>query len=330
MTEEQLPGDFLLQDDDGELFPSLAEAEFLTPSEGDRGLRLDVYLSKSLGLSRSFTKKLIDGGRVALVPPRPLKAGMKTTPEMTLQVAVPPPETSDLIPEDIPFTVIYEDSSLVVIDKPGGLVVHPAPGNRKGTLVHGLLYRFKDMGPFDDPTRPGVVHRLDGPTSGLLVAAKNQFTLEALQGQFKKREVGKEYIALVRGNIKQSKGIIDAPLGRDPANRLKMAAIEGGKAAVTRFKRLWTRGGYSLVHCAIPTGRTHQIRVHLSSIGRPIVGDGLYGSDRGFEALEGRIFLHSWRLTFTHPNTGKTLRFTSYLPTALTELLREILSTCRG
>lgn len=310
------------------MFFSPGEEEILTPSEEDRGLRMDVFLSRALGLSRSFVKKLINDGRVALMSPGPLKAGMKVSPGMALQVDLPSPEAADLTPENIPFRVVYEDRFLAVVDKPGGVVVHPAPGNRRGTLIHGLLHRFRDMGPFDDPTRPGIAHRLDGVTSGLLVVAKNQPVLEALQGQFKNRDVGKDYIALVHGRIKQPNGIIDAPIGRDPANRFKMAVVEGGKPAVTEFKRLWARGGYSLVHCNIPTGRTHQIRVHLSAIGRPIAGDGLYGSNKEFAALNGRIFLHSWRLAFTHPDSGKSLNFTSFLPAALTGLLREILSTC--
>jgi 23S rRNA pseudouridine1911/1915/1917 synthase len=249
---------------------------------------------------------------------------------MSSEVTLPPPQSLDLEPEEVPFGVVYEDDWLIVIDKPSGLVVHPAPGNWHGTLVHGLLYRFRNFGSFNNVFRPGIVHRLDASTSGLLVVAREQEILENLQDQFRQREVRKRYLALVHGKVKNEWGHIEAPIGRSPSNRLRMAVIDGGKPAVTDFRRLWVRKGFSFLECAISTGRTHQIRVHLSSMGHPIVGDVLYGADKKQAASAGRIFLHSWKLSFVHPKSQQRLFFTSCLPAALTGQLREILSTCPG
>ena len=194
--------------------------------------------------------------------------------------------------------------------------------------MHGLLHRFRSFGSFNNVLRPGIVHRLDASTSGLLVVAREQEILENLQNQFRLREVRKLYLALVHGRVKNASGRIEAPIGRSPSNRLRMAVVEDGKHAITDFRRLWVRDGYSFLECSIATGRTHQIRVHLSSMGHPIVGDVLYGADKKKAASAGRVFLHSWKLSFLHPKTGNRLFFRSCLPAALTGQLREILSTC--
>ena len=327
---EDLPpvGSSSCEDDDGG-FPDSTEngTETIAAGEEDRGLRLDVFLSFRLGITRTFARKLVEDGNVSLLPHRKAKPGMKMVPGISAEVTLPPPESLDLEPEEVPFGVVYEDEWLIVIDKPSGVVVHPAPGNRHGTLVHGLLHRFRSFGSFNNVLRPGIVHRLDASTSGLLVVAREQEILENLQNQFRLREVRKQYLALVHGRVKNASGRIDAPIGRCPTNRLRMAVVEDGKPAVTGFRRLWVRDGYSFLECSIATGRTHQIRVHLSSMGHPIVGDVLYGADKKKAASAGRVFLHSWKLSFLHPKTGERLFFTSCLPAALTGQLREILST---
>jgi len=315
------------EDDGGFSYSPENGTETIAAGEEDRGLRLDVFLSSRLGITRTFARKLVEDGNVSLLPHRKAKPGMKMVPGISAEVTLPPPESLDLEPEEVPFGVVYEDDWLIVIDKPSGVVVHPAPGNRHGTLVHGLLHRFRHFGSFNNVLRPGIVHRLDASTSGLLVVARKQEILENLQNQFRLREVRKQYLALVHGRIKNASGRIDAPIGRCPTNRLRMAVVEDGKPAVTGFRRLWVRNGYSFLECDIATGRTHQIRVHLSSMGHPIVGDVLYGADKKKAASAGRVFLHSWKLSFLHPKTGKRLFFTSCLPAALTGQLREILST---
>ncbi|TDY60489.1 RluA family pseudouridine synthase [Aminivibrio pyruvatiphilus] len=316
------------EDDGGGPENSGTEMEFLAAGEEDRGVRLDVFLSSRLGITRTFARKLVEEGNVRLLPEKKAKPGMKMVPGIRAEVTVPPPEALDLEPEEVPFGVVYEDDWLIVIDKPSGVVVHPAPGNRHGTLVHGLLHRFRSFGSFNNVLRPGIVHRLDASTSGLLVVAREQEILENLQNQFRLREVRKLYLALVHGRVKNASGRIEAPIGRSPSNRLRMAVVEDGKHAITDFRRLWVRDGYSFLECSIATGRTHQIRVHLSSMGHPIVGDVLYGADKKKAASAGRVFLHSWKLSFLHPKTGNRLFFRSCLPAALTGQLREILSTC--
>jgi len=237
-------------------------------------------------------------------------------------VSVPPPETLDIEPEDVPFEVAHEDDYLLVVDKPAGLVVHPAPGHWKGTLVHGLLFRYPNLGPFNNVARPGIVHRLDAGTSGLMLVAREQKTMELLQKAFSEQRVEKKYIALAHGNFAHPEGILEGPIGRHPQNRLKMAVVEGGRPAATEYRVLWNRSGYSLVLCKLLTGRTHQIRVHMSAFGHPLVGDTLYGAKR-VDGLD-RVFLHSWRLAFTHPITGLNLSFTRPLPGELRALLPKI------
>ncbi|MBL3539242.1 MAG: RluA family pseudouridine synthase [Aminivibrio sp.] len=328
--EDLFPAASSLPEDGGEFSESAGNVtETITAGEEYRGIRLDVFLSSRLGITRNFARKLVEDGNVRLLPEKKAKPGMKLVPGITAEVTLPPPESLDLEPEEVPFDVVYEDQWLIVIDKPSGVVVHPAPGNRHGTLVHGLLHRFRHFGSFNNVLRPGIVHRLDASTSGLLVVAREQEILENLQTQFRLREVRKQYLTLVHGRVKTPSGRIEAPIGRSPSNRLRMAVVEDGKPALTEFRRLWVHNGFSFLECIIATGRTHQIRVHLSSMGHPIVGDALYGADKKQAASAGRVFLHSWKLSFLHPKTGNRLYFRSCLPAALTGQLREILSTCQ-
>ena len=275
------------------------------------GERLDVFLARRLGVTRSFAQRLVREGRAFCDGAKP-KPALKVREGAVCRVAMPPPEELEIAPEPVDFRVVHEDDALLVVDKPAGLVVHPAPGHWSGTLVHGLMWRYPDMGPFNNVKRPGIVHRLDATTSGLMLVARRQGAMEALQEQFRDRSLEKEYLALVRGRLASAEGTLSGPIGRDPANRLRMTVIEGGRPALTGYRVLWCCGGLSLVLCTLHTGRTHQIRVHLAALGRPLVGDTLYGApeEPGF----GRVFLHSWRLAFSHPVTGARMAFRSPLP----------------
>ena len=318
------------EDEGGGLRFSSPTREILAAGGEDAGKRLDLFLSQRLGIPRSYSQKLIEGGRVSLSPFKRLRPGLKLSGEETAEVILPPPESLELEPEEVPFSVVYEDRWILVEDKPSGVVVHPAPGNWRGTLVHGLLHRFGDFGPFNNVLRPGIVHRLDATTSGLLVIAREQSVMEDLQRQFREREVEKRYLALAEGKVKGLRGRIELPVGRSSSNRLRMAVVPQGKSALTEYRVLWRRPGFTFLECTIATGRTHQIRVHLSHIGHPLDGDGLYGADKRQAALLGRVFLHSWKLAFVHPVVQKRLSFTAFLPAFLTGRLREILSRDPG
>lgn len=284
------------------------------------GERLDVFLARRLGITRSFAQRLVREGR-ARCEGRKLKPSSRVAEGTAYGVELPPPETLEIEPEPVDFRVVHEDEDLLVVDKPAGLVVHPAPGHWRGTLVHGLMWRYPDMGPFNNVRRPGIVHRLDATTSGLMVVARRQDAMERLQSGFRERSVEKTYLALVHGALARTEGTLSGPIGRDPVNRLRMAVVEGGRPALTGYRVLWSHGGFSLVRCALFTGRTHQIRVHLSALGHPLVGDGLYGAPG--EPEFARVFLHSWRLAFEHPRTGVPMTFRSCLPGELRGCLRK-------
>jgi 23S rRNA pseudouridine1911/1915/1917 synthase len=291
------------------------------------GHRLDFAVSRELGISRAYARNLIKGGHVVSSCGRGIKPSIKVEPGEVYEIDIPPPEKLDLEPEPIPFGIEYFDQDIIVIDKPAGLVVHPAPGHRSGTLVHGLLFRFPDLGSLNGVERPGIVHRLDATTSGLMVVARNGLAQEKLWKQFKSRTVGKSYIALCCGAPRKAEARIDMPIGRDPANRHRMAVVDGGRDSVTDYAVLWSANGYSLVRCALHSGRTHQIRVHMAAIGCPLAGDLLYAPSRKspFDGQGGqRIFLHSWRLSLAHPRTGEPMSFRSPLPDDLKKTLVEI------
>ncbi len=328
--QESLPASCSAEaDEEITIVEAVGRNETLIVQEVEAGSRLDLFLAFRLGITRSFARKLLDSGNVNIASAKKVKPGLKISPGLVVSATLPAPETMDLEPENVPFSVIHEDPWLIVVNKPAGVVVHPAPGNWRGTLVHGLLYRFDSWGTFNNVYRPGIVHRLDGPTSGLLVVARDQKTLDSLQEQFRLREVEKRYLALVEGNIRHTRGRIELPIGRSSSNRLRMAVDPDGKPAITEFRVLWSCGGYTFVECHILTGRTHQIRVHLSHIGHPLVGDALYGASGKDAEKLGRVFLHSWKLSFKHPVSGKKVWFTCPLPSELTGRLRGILSTNR-
>jgi 23S rRNA pseudouridine1911/1915/1917 synthase len=299
------------------------------------GLRLDTFLAAVLpDRSRSFIQKLLKDGLVT-VPDgqtsKPLRASTPVRAGQRFVVAVPEPEPATAEAEDLPLPILYEDSDVVVIDKPAGMVVHPGAGHSGGTVVNALLFHVEDLSGVGGEMRPGIVHRLDRGTSGVMVAAKNDAAHQELSRQFHDREVEKEYIALVWGLVQAGKRI-DAPIGRDPNDRQKMSTrARRARSAVTRVTWALNLRGVSLIHVAIHTGRTHQIRVHLSAIGHPIVGDATYGGVhrhvsndvRAVQRLR-RPFLHAARLKFTHPTEGRVMEFESPLPDDLQSVFDEI------
>lgn len=295
-----------------------------TIDENLAGHRLDFALSRLLGISRGYAQKLVKEGGARLTSGRRVKPSAKVSSGDILDVTLPPAETLDLEPQDVPFEVVYDDADVIVVNKPAGLVVHPAPGHRSGTLVHGLLFRYPDIGTLNGVQRPGIVHRLDAATSGLMVVARDGLAQEGLFREFKERRVRKEYLALCWGEPKPLSGSVKYSIGRDPYSRLKMACVEGGRDAWTDYKTLWSRGGKSLVLCRLHSGRTHQIRVHMKAIGAPLVGDRLYAPSRPSPFGAERIFLHSWKLGFTHPRSRSEMNFTCPLPRELAAFVREL------
>ncbi len=275
--------------------------------------RIDAYLAANTDLTRSKIQKLIKDGAVALNG-KACKASSAVCAGDSIRILVPETDGDRLPePENIPLDVVYEDDDLAVISKPKGMVVHPAPGNPSGTLVNALLYRFQTLSGAGGEIRPGIVHRIDRMTSGLLVVAKNDFAHEALARQFADHTAHREYLCLVHGNLKEDSGTVDAPIGRHKTDRKRMAVTEDGRRAVTHWHVLERFGTETLLDVRLETGRTHQIRVHMAYIKHPILGDEVYGSPAPKLGLNGQA-LHGYRLTFSHPRTGETMSFTAPLP----------------
>ena len=306
----------------------------ITVPEDSEGIRLDQFLTSVLGAqSRSHIQRLIKGGQVR-VGGREAKANQPVKSGQVISVDLPAPVDPSPRPEALPLAVVYQDEDLAVVDKPAGMVVHPAAGHETGTLVNALLHHLNDLSGIGGERRPGIVHRLDRGTSGLMVVAKHDTAHEELSRQFRDREIEKEYVALVWGTVQAGRRI-DAPIGRDQGNRKKMSArARRSREAVTRIVHADPLRAFTLARVAIHTGRTHQIRVHLSAIGHPVVGDSLYGGVhrhvpgdlRAVTHLD-RPFLHAARLAFTHPRDGRRLEFTSDLPDDLQRVLDELQET---
>lgn len=279
--------------------------------ETDENQRLDKYLAAKLEwMTRTQIKALIEDGFI-LVNGRIVKASYPVKRGDLVEVTVPDPEDSWLEPENIPLDVYYEDSDLLVINKPAGMVVHPAAGNRSGTLVNALLHHCKDLSGIGGIHRPGIVHRLDKGTSGLLVACKNDFAHRSLSKSFARRQVTRKYHAVVHGLIPHNYGRIEAPIGRSPQDRKLMAVMEGGRDAATNFRVLERFSEHSYLELSLETGRTHQIRVHMQYIGHPVVGDPQYGRKK--DPVR-QVLLHAQALGFNHPRTGKYLEWSAPLP----------------
>lgn len=287
------------------------------------GERLDKYIASKLpAVSRSYIQKLIDDTKVT-VNNRPEKASYKLSAGDFIVVSIPQIDTTSLKAEPIPLVILYEDDDLLVIDKPPGLTVHPAPGHPEHTLVNAVLSHFPELTDSGgERLRPGIVHRLDKDTSGLVLVAKNRESLANLSEQFKSRSVTKIYLTLVKGHLKPESGLIEANLGRDKGNRKRMAITENGKEARTRYRVIkYFADGYTLLEIKLETGRTHQIRVHLAAIGFPVVGDITYGVKSSFLS---RQFLHAHRIGFKLPSTGEFIEFQSELPQDLKMALEQI------
>jgi len=298
------------------------------------GSRIDLWLAGALELSRTRIATLIQEGRVrhnGRVPPKSeaLLEGDQ------IEVDLPPPRPSEAMPEPIPLDIVYEDEHLLVVDKPAGMVVHPAPGHRSGTMVNALLFHVRSLSGVGGKIRPGIVHRLDQDTSGLLVVAKEDKTHRALSSALRRREVRRLYVAAAWGHLPERHFRVDEPIGRDPRDRKRMAVVGGGRRAVTRIRVKAHWRSAELLDVALETGRTHQIRVHLAHLGHPVLGDRLYGE--GWERGMGgpnrgwakelarrtpRQFLHAARLGFEHPATGQSMRFRSPLPADLEAVVR--------
>jgi len=319
-------------------------------SEKDHGKRVDQFLAagvpgSTMGLSRSQAKKLIEEGRV-LIDGKPGRPSLHVKAGNQVSATLPGPRHLSIEPEPVPLSVLYEDASIIVIDKPPGLVVHPAPGNPSGTLVNALIHHCRNLARIDqisegqkpenrseEGLRPGIVHRLDKETSGVIVVAKDEGAYQDLTKQFKNRTIDKVYLAIARGRFTQEEGVIDLAIGRHPTERKRMSTrsprMRRTKAALTRWRVLERLDGVTLLEISPKTGRTHQIRVHLSAMGHPLLGDPLYGRGRALQdhTLKecsrrlGRQALHAHRLDLTHPATGERLQFISPLPADMREVL---------
>lgn len=277
------------------------------------GTRLDMLVTEKLGESRSHCQQLIKEGFVT-VNDKVAKSNVKPNEGDVVVITVPAPKETEIIPEDIPLDILYEDKDIIIVNKKRGMVVHPAVGNYSGTLVSALLYHCTDLSGINGEIRPGIVHRLDKDTSGVMMAAKNDEAHIGLAAQVKAHTAKRSYYALVQGNIGEEKGTIKAPIGRHPKDRIKMAVVfENSKEAVTHFKVLQRYGHHTLVECNLETGRTHQIRVHFAYIGHPVVNDPLYGYRKMDFPIKGQA-LHSRTLDITHPITGEAMHFEAPLP----------------
>lgn len=289
------------------------------------GARLDVVLGQQLPeLSRSAAQKLMDNGLVTCGG-KAVKKNYKVSPGDCIVVILPEPEPAEILPENIPLDILYEDNDIVVINKPRGMVVHPAPGHTSGTLVNALLYHCgSSLSGIGGVIRPGIVHRIDMDTSGLLVVAKNDAAHAFLSAQLSDHSLYRLYEAVVYGRVKQDEGLVDAPIGRHPADRKRMAVTDkGSRSAITHYRVLVRYRGYTHIECRLETGRTHQIRVHMDYIGHPLVGDMLYGRKRPEKGLTGQC-LHARQLRLIHPSTKEEMTFTAPLPDYFTQLLSHL------
>jgi 23S rRNA pseudouridine1911/1915/1917 synthase len=274
--------------------------------------RLDSFVAGETDLSRTQAQRMIRDGAI-LLNGKIVKPNVTVTVGDLVDVTYPDPVETDVIPEDIPLDILYEDSDLLVINKPQGMVVHPAPGHESGTLVNALLFHIRDLSGIGGELRPGIVHRIDRMTSGLLVVAKNDLAHRALSDQFRDHTAHRSYAALVDGNIKQDSGTVDAPLARHPVDRKRMAIVQGGREAVTHWQIAARYGQYTLLQIELETGRTHQIRVHLASLQHPVTGDDVYGREKRPFGLQGQA-LHGYRLTLRHPTRDEDMAFYAPLP----------------
>ena len=299
------------------------EEEILQITAEESGERIDALLARILpDLSRSAVQRLLEEGRVSLSG-KPVKKNYRAAAGEQFLLELPQAaQETELVPQNIPLDVVFEDRDVIVVNKPRGMVVHPAPGHPDGTLVNALLYRCGDsLSGIGGEKRPGIVHRIDMDTSGLLIVAKNDFAHQALSEQLADRSLSRVYEAVVRGRLREDAGTVNKPIGRHPADRKRMAIVPGGRPAVTHWEVLARYPGYTHIRCRLETGRTHQIRVHLASLGHPLLGDETYGAPSPEKGLEGQC-LHARELKFIHPRTGEQI----HLETPLPEYFLDVLS----
>ena len=295
----------------------------LTATTEHAGLRLDAFLSADGGLTRSQAARLIEEGRVCVNGRAAAKSARLAGGE-TVTVDIPEVRDTALVPQDIPLDVVYEDEDVIVVNKPKGLVVHPAPGHPDGTLVNALLHHCGDsLSGIGGEKRPGIVHRIDRDTSGLIIAAKNDAAHLALSAQLKDHSLSRTYECLVTGSMKQDSGTVDAPIDRAPGDRKKMAVVSAGRRAVTHWEVIARYSGVTHLRCRLETGRTHQIRVHMAYIGHPILGDTVYGAKKPVPGLTGQC-LHATGLRFVHPRTGQVVELYCPLPEEFTRMLEKL------
>lgn len=300
-----------------------AGLETVTAEAEDAGTRADVFLAVKLGVSRSNMQKLLEDGRVKRGE-KIIKANYKVRAGEMFVVDIPEPEPIEAVPENIPLDIICEDDDVVVLNKARGMVVHPAPGNYTGTLVNALLYHCSNLSGINSAIRPGIVHRLDKDTSGIMIVAKNDAAHISLSQQIQSKTAVRTYLAVVRGNIKTDSGTIETQIARDKTDRKKMAVVkEGGRDAITDYEVLERFGKYTLVRCKLRTGRTHQIRVHMEYLGYPLVGDPKYSPMKTPFGIKGQA-LHSHTLEFTHPRTGERMKFEAPLPEDMHKIITRL------
>ena len=300
-----------------------AGLETVTAEAEDAGTRADVFLAAKLGVSRSNMQKLLEDGRVKRGE-KIIKANYKVRAGEMFVVDIPEPEPIEAVPENIPLDIIYEDDDVVVLNKARGMVVHPAPGNYTGTLVNALLYHCSNLSGINSAIRPGIVHRLDKDTSGIMIVTKNDAAHISLSQQIQSKTAVRTYLAVVRGNIKTDSGTIETQIARDKNDRKKMAVVkEGGRDAITDYEVLERFGKYTLVRCKLRTGRTHQIRVHMEYLGYPLVGDPKYSPMKTPFGIKGQA-LHSHTLEFTHPRTGERMKFEAPLPEDMHKIITRL------
>lgn len=304
----------------------MGEIFYLEAGEENAGERIDAFLASKLhDVTRSWLQKLIEAGNVSVEGREKLAKNYKLRAGDRLTVELPEPETLDVLPENIPLDIVYEDKYLLVVNKPSGMVVHPAVGNHTGTLVNAVMFHCGDqLSSINGVVRPGIVHRIDKDTSGLLVIAKTDAAHRGLAEQFAVHSIKRAYRAVVYNNIKEDDGRVDAPIGRNPKDRLKMAVVSAdkGRRAVTNYHVIERSGKFTYVECRLETGRTHQIRVHMAYIGHPLLGDPLYGPRKGMSGVTGQV-LHAKELGFVHPITGEYMEFDSELPSEFVKALKK-------
>lgn len=288
------------------------------------GMRLDAYLREQTPFSRSRIVSLMEEGALLVNGETESKAARKTEEGMRLLLKIPETRPVNIVPQDIPLDILYQDADVVIVNKPSGMVVHPAAGNESGTLVNALLYHVHDLSGIGGEMRPGIVHRLDKDTSGLILIAKNDAAHTALSEQFKQRTMEKHYRAVAHGSFAKPEGLIDAPIGRHPVDRKKMAVVANGKPSRTEWHVLEQLHGATYLDVHLLTGRTHQIRVHMLSVGHPLLGDKIYAPNLKTAVRVLRLMLHAYSLAFTHPTTGERLTFCAPLPAAFEETLQKL------